>query len=122
VTQAAALHDSAQPLWGHPLAIWDTGKTIRVPNFAFALLRQRGLLIGNKAVLSPVITRYFSDPSLHAITAPLKMLIGEDLNGPNTVVCRCKECREKTNVDDSRASNYHTRQIVREVTAHRRYQ
>lgn len=45
--------------------------------------------------------------------------IGEDGDGPNQVVCNCDECRDRTDLNDSRISPVRPEQIVAEVRAHR---
>jgi hypothetical protein len=114
------LESATQPLWGHALHIWDTGKVIRVPQYVFPILRQMGLLIKNKPVLSPLVQTYFDDPRLHPLTHELVTVLGRDFSGPAQVKCKCSECRERVNLDDSRVSDQHTRQIVNDVKSRRK--
>jgi hypothetical protein len=118
--------ENTQPLWGHPLRVWDTGQVIRVPQYVFPLLRQRGLLIKNKPILSPRILQDFDDSNLQAITHELKMVLGSDLSGPMQVKCRCRECQERnSDVDHTRLPGLdrleqdEASRIVREVKARR---
>ena len=47
--------------------------------------------------------------------------IGRVCPGPNAVVCRRQQCRENTNLDDSRVSYVRASQIVGEVKPNRKY-
>jgi hypothetical protein len=118
VTQAAAL--AVEPEWGHKILVWDTGKYIRVPKYVFPILRQLGLLINNKAILSPLITLYLEDRKLDPVVHALRMVLGPDLSGPRQVKCNCPECSESTNLDDTRVSDLHISQIVGELQERRR--
>lgn len=113
--QAAAL--DIEPEWGHKLSVWDTGKSIRVPQFVFPILRQLGLLINNKAILSPLIVLYLNDKKLDPLVHALRIVLGPDLSGPLQVKCNCAECRESTNLDDTRVSDLHISQIAGEAQA-----
>lgn len=101
MTQAAAL--PVEPEWGHKLAIWDTGRTIRVPLSIFPQLRERGFLIRNKPILSPAIAPALKDRNLDPIMIDLRQVLGEDLSGPSTVTCRCLSCQRKiSDIDHTR--------------------
>jgi hypothetical protein len=115
VTQAAAL--DIEPEWGHKLLVWDTGTYIRVPKFVFPILRKLGLLINNKAILSPLVVLYLNDRKLDPVVHALRIVLGPDLSGPRHVKCNCDDCRESTNLDDTRVSDLHVSQIVGESQA-----
>ena len=41
--------------------------------------------------------------------------LGDDGSGPNVVKCSCRQCQDRTDVDDVRLSRIRTEQIVREA-------
>ena len=104
--------------------IWDTGKKISVPQFVFPMLRERGLLIGNKSVLSPLILLYYKDINLHGIIHDVQIRLGSKLDGPMYVKCYCAECKkeEAGTLDDARpVSQFLSDADVDEVKSRRRY-
>lgn len=87
-----------RPDWGHPLQTPEGGE-IRVPKWAFPKLRKLGLLVRNRAELSPRIYQ-FLNPQLDTLTEGLRILLGPGASGPEWVVCKCRECmRKKEDVD-----------------------
>jgi hypothetical protein len=128
VIQATALTQppSVVPEWGHPL-ITPEGKTIRVPASAFAKLRRLGALLGKSNRLSPRVYQLIS-PEFDCITEGLGRMLGEDLSGPNWVLCSCKSCQDikaesdrtwlpgRNHLDEAR-----TEEIVREIVRKRKY-
>jgi hypothetical protein len=126
MTEATALPAVREPLWGHPLQIWDTGRTIRVPQKVFPLLAALGLLIGRKAIVSPAIFIFFrdaiDDPNVHW----LRQVLGPDLSGPAWCLCNCPECRRlQSDIDHTSLPGRNpldedvAEQIVRQVVARR---
>lgn len=47
--------------------------------------------------------------------------LGPDCSGPNQVVCLCEKCKERMGKVTANIADISTRQIVRDVTAHRKY-
>lgn len=94
--KTSSLH-TAEPrslLWGHPL-LTPEGAEIRVPNI-FTELKRMGLIRRNRErgiyQLLPLIDT-FMDSQYDGIMGALRRVLGRELEGPEWVKCRCKECR-----------------------------
>ena len=127
MTQAAAMPALVEPEWGHRLAIWDTGRVIRVPLSIFPMLRERGFLIRNRPILSPTIEPALKDRDLDPIMLGLRQCLGVDLAGPVTVRCMCRECqRKESDIDHTPLPGRNpldsdqTSKLVREIRARRK--
>lgn len=114
------------PEWGHALAIWDTGRVIRVPAFIFPELKRLGLLIGKRAILSPMILAFYRDRSLDPLIDGIRQVLGPELTGPEWLVCRCRDCHKKASDADQTqeprgaVSAMVAEQVVAEVRRRRR--
>jgi len=121
MTKANAMNE---PKWGHPLAIWDTGRSIRVPKLVFPMLKDLGLLVGRRAILSPKIILFFNQAMEDQNVHELRQILGVDLSGPKWCRCACRDCRRKESDADQTLTPQmqciQAEDVVRDVKARRR--
>jgi hypothetical protein len=81
--------------WGH-LVLDPDGREIRVPAKAIVKLRRLGLLIKRRGTpqISAFIYRLLGS-EYDALTDGLRSLLGEDVSGPEWLVCHCGTCKRE---------------------------
>ena len=89
-------HSEVRPDWGHPLKTPE-GIEIRVPSWAFTSLRRLGLLVENKAQLSPMIYQML-EPQFDCLMDGLSRMLGRDCSGPEWCLCGCDQCKAKLTI------------------------
>lgn len=87
--------DDVRLEWGHKI-LNPRGQEIRLPAKAIVQLRRLGLIEKRKG--TPQISAFIYtllDPEYDALTMGLREVIGGDVSGPETVICRCKPCKRE---------------------------
>jgi hypothetical protein len=116
------------PEWGHEI-LTPEGKAIRMPKYAFRLLRKLGVLEHNRAQLKPIIYQLL-DRQYDDLLMGLRHLLGKYLDGPDWCVCHCRECQSKESQTDNTSLPGHkhpesnieadTDRIIRDIKARRK--
>jgi hypothetical protein len=81
--------------WGHKV-LNPQGQEIRLPAKAIVQLRRLGLFEKRRGV--PQISRFIYtllDPEYDPLTMGLREIIGADVSGPETVICKCFQCKRE---------------------------
>lgn len=100
------------------------GIRIHVSKIVLRILSMRNYLTRNKETglqqIKPVAIGFIHQLERTTYHRELYASLGPDFSGPSVVICPCKECNDKMDLNDSRISDIRTRQIVRDVTAKRK--
>lgn len=85
-----------QLLWGHDIRNPE-GLKIRLPAMAFPKLRRLGLLVRHPSGLFQISDRIYAffDPDCDSLTEGLRQILGYNCEGPEWLVCQCRQCRRR---------------------------
>jgi hypothetical protein len=81
--------------WGHKV-LNPGGQEIRLPAKAIVQLRRLGLIEKRRGL--PQISSFIYtllDPEYDPLTMGLREIIGADVSGPETCICKCLQCKRE---------------------------